>query len=128
LHNTLTIHYQQSRRPTDASHRFTFFIQWRSTAGGKDNIWRQIQTTVQSVIFISETVRNRTHGRIHFLLRLTDTMTSQNIDLSFWETQYKWPRALIHKSVIAGGGGMQSPWASESKQQQQQNEYLNLKN
>ena len=55
-------------------------------------------------------------------------MTSQNIDLSFWETQYKWPRALIHKSVIAGGGGMQSPWASESKQQQQQNEYLNLKN
>jgi hypothetical protein len=29
------------------SHRFTCFIQWRSTAGVMDNIGRQIQTPVQ---------------------------------------------------------------------------------
>jgi hypothetical protein len=47
LKTLLQCHYQQSQRPTDASHRFTCFRQWRSTAGRKDNIWRQIQTTVQ---------------------------------------------------------------------------------
>jgi len=38
------------------------------------------------------------------LLRITDTLTSQNIYLSSWETLYKWPRALIHRGVAAGGG------------------------
>jgi hypothetical protein len=36
--------------------------------------------------FISETVRNRTHVYIKLLLRMTDTMTSQNIDLSSCNT------------------------------------------
>jgi hypothetical protein len=47
--------YEQSQQPTDASHRFTCFRQWRITAGGKENIARQI----------SETVRNRTHVYIN---------------------------------------------------------------
>jgi hypothetical protein len=37
---------------------------------------------------VSETVRNRTRVHIHFLLRMTDTMTSQNIELSSWVTLY----------------------------------------
>jgi hypothetical protein len=41
-----------------------------------------VQCTVQWNSSISETVPNRTHVHIHFLLRMTDTMTSQNIDLS----------------------------------------------
>jgi len=41
-------HYQQSQLPTDASHRFTCFRQWRSTAGGKDNTGRPSQTTTVS--------------------------------------------------------------------------------
>jgi hypothetical protein len=44
--------------------------------GGKENIAR----------WISETVRNRTHFHINSFLRMTDTMTSQNIDLSSWDT------------------------------------------
>jgi hypothetical protein len=34
---------------------------------------------------ILETVRNRTHVYINFFLRMTDTMTSQNTDLSSWD-------------------------------------------
>jgi hypothetical protein len=37
---------------------------------------------------ISETVRNRTHVQYTFLLRMTDSVTSQNIDLSSWDTMY----------------------------------------
>jgi hypothetical protein len=60
-----------------------------SHTGLKDNIGCQIQTTVQWNSSISETVRNRTHVHIHFfLLRINDTMTSQNIDLSSWDTLY----------------------------------------
>jgi hypothetical protein len=58
----------------------------RITAGGKENIARQIQNTVRQ---ISETVRNRTHVHSNFFLRMTDTMTSQNIDLSPWDTLYR---------------------------------------
>jgi len=47
-------------------HRFTCFRQWRSMAGGKDNSGRPSQTTVQSNVSISETVRNRTHVGIKF--------------------------------------------------------------
>jgi hypothetical protein len=35
------------KQPTDASHRFTCFIQWRSTAGLTDSTGRQTQTPVQ---------------------------------------------------------------------------------
>ena len=56
--------------------------------GGKDNTGRPGQTTIQSNGSISETVRNRTHVHIKFLLRMTDTITSQNIDLSLWGTLY----------------------------------------
>ena len=69
-------------------HRFTRFRQWRSRAGGKDNTGRPNQTTLESNGSISETIRNRTHVHIKFLLRMTDTMTSQNIDISFWDTLY----------------------------------------
>ena len=71
-------------------HKFTCFRQWRSRAGGKDNTGRPSQTTIQSNGSISETVRNRTHvhTKFFFLLRMTDTMTSQNIDLSSWDTLY----------------------------------------
>jgi hypothetical protein len=38
---------------------------------------------------ISETFRNKTHVYIHtFLLRMTDTVTYQNIDLSSWDMLY----------------------------------------
>jgi hypothetical protein len=56
--------YEQSQQPTDASHRFTCFRQWRIAAGGKENIARQIQNTARQ---ISKTVRNRTHVHINFL-------------------------------------------------------------
>jgi hypothetical protein len=56
------------------------------TEGGKENIARQIQNTARQ---ISETVRNRTHVHINFYLRMTDTMTSQNIDLFSWDILYK---------------------------------------
>jgi hypothetical protein len=52
------------QQPTDASHRFTCFIQWRSTAGLKDNFGRQIQTPVQWNSSISKTARNRTHAHL----------------------------------------------------------------
>jgi hypothetical protein len=68
--------YEQWQDPTDASHRFTCFRHWPITVGGKENIARQI----------SETVRNRTHVYIKFFLRMADTMTSQNIDISSWDT------------------------------------------
>jgi hypothetical protein len=68
--------YEQSQQPTDASHRFICFRYWGITVGGKENIARQI----------SETVWNRTQVHINFFLRMTDTMTSQNIDLSSWDT------------------------------------------
>jgi len=47
-------------------HRFTRFRQWRSRAGGKDNIVSPSQTTIQSNGSISETVRNRTHVHTKF--------------------------------------------------------------
>jgi hypothetical protein len=37
---------------------------------------------------LSETVRNETHVHIYFLFRMTDAMTSQNIDLTSWDTLY----------------------------------------
>jgi hypothetical protein len=52
----------------------------------KENIARQIQNTECQ---IPETVRNRTHVHINFFfLRMTDTMTFQNIDLYSWRTLY----------------------------------------
>jgi hypothetical protein len=90
LHAGDDIHYEiwnfvscnHLQKPTDASYRFTCFIQWRSMAGVKNNIGRQIQTPVQWNSFISETVRNKKHVHVHFLLRMTDTMISKNIDFS----------------------------------------------
>ena len=69
-------------------HRFTCFRQWRSRAGGKDNTVRPSQTTIQSNDSISETVRKSHMFVESFLLRMADTMTSQNIDLSSWDTLY----------------------------------------
>jgi len=43
---------------------------------------------LHSIGSISETVRNRTHVHTKFFLRMTDTITSQNIDLSSWDTLY----------------------------------------
>jgi hypothetical protein len=57
--------------------------QWRITVGGKENIARQIQITADQ---ISETVRNSSYKL--FFLRITDTMTSQNTDLSSCDTLY----------------------------------------
>ena len=37
---------------------------------------------------------------------MTDTVASQNIDLSSWETLYKWSRAVIHRGVTARGGAV----------------------
>jgi hypothetical protein len=47
-----------------------------------------VQYTVQWNSSISETVRNRTHEHIHFLLRMTDNMASRNIDFSSWDILY----------------------------------------
>jgi hypothetical protein len=44
---------------------------------------------VDTIALISETVRNRTHVYINIFLIMTDIMTSQNIDLSSWDTLYK---------------------------------------
>jgi hypothetical protein len=57
----------------------------RITEGGKENIERQNQNTTHQ---ISETVRNKTDVHINFFLRMTDTMTSQNIDLPSWDILY----------------------------------------
>jgi hypothetical protein len=46
-----------------------------------------VQCTVRSNSSISETVRNSTHVHIH-LFRMTDTMASQNIDLTSGDTLY----------------------------------------
>jgi hypothetical protein len=48
----------------------------------KYNTFSKIPPSVQQNSSISGIVRNRTHVQIHFLLRMTDTMTSQNIELS----------------------------------------------
>jgi hypothetical protein len=60
---------------------------------------------------ISETVRNRKHVHIHFFLRMTDTMTSQNIDLSSWDTLY---RVGVPKDYVRQGpstGEQNGPYA-----------------
>jgi hypothetical protein len=41
-----------------------------------------------SEIAVLDTVRSETHLYIQFMLRMTDAMTSQNIDLSSWDTLY----------------------------------------
>jgi hypothetical protein len=53
--------------------------------GRKATIERQILNTARQ---ISETVRDRTHVHINFFLRMTDTMTSKNIDFATWDTLY----------------------------------------
>jgi hypothetical protein len=58
----------------------------RSRAGGKDNTWRPSHTTKMAL-------SRKPFGIGHmfkksFLLRMTDTMTSQNIVLSSWDTLY----------------------------------------
>jgi hypothetical protein len=46
-------------------------------------------SSVQWNSAISETVQNRTHVHIHFFfLRMADTVTSQNTELSSWDTLY----------------------------------------
>jgi hypothetical protein len=45
--------------------------------------------TVQWSGSILENVENRTYVHIYFLLRMTDTMTSQNTDLSSWDILYR---------------------------------------
>jgi hypothetical protein len=77
--------YFPSQQPTDASHRFTCFRHWRTTKGGKENTARQTPGTV----------RNRTHVHINFVLRITDNMTSQNIDLSSCDTLYNVDSRMI---------------------------------
>jgi hypothetical protein len=58
------------------------------------------QCTVQWNSSISETVRNRTRVHIYtFLLRMTDTMTSQNIKLSSWDTLYNAHFPLMDTSL-----------------------------
>jgi hypothetical protein len=52
----LQYHYQQSQRPTDASHRFTCFRQRYSTVGGKDNTGCRIQTTEHGNSSVSEII------------------------------------------------------------------------
>jgi hypothetical protein len=67
-----------------------------------------VQCTEQWNSSISETVRNRTHVHLHFLLRMTDTMTAQNIDLSSWDTLYthrKGQRFLIFFNWYSGRWG-----------------------
>ena len=54
------------QRPNDASHRVTCFMQWRSTAGVKDNTGHQIQTLVRWNSYVSGTIQNRTYALIHF--------------------------------------------------------------
>jgi hypothetical protein len=82
--------------------------------GGKENIARQIQNTARQ---ISETVRNRTHVHTNFFLRMTDTMTSQNIDPSSWDTLYTYAsnptfsaRYLQQKQRIRGNADGGPTW------------------
>jgi hypothetical protein len=52
----------------------------------------QIHNTARQIL---ETVRNWTHVHINFFLRMTDTVTSQNIELSSWDTLYMWGHQLL---------------------------------
>jgi hypothetical protein len=75
----------------------------RSRAGAKDTTVRPSQTTKMALSW-------KPFGIVHmfvwsFLIRMTDTMTSQNIVLSSWDTLYNGPtnalvcnKTLIHKS------------------------------
>jgi hypothetical protein len=73
IHQFVFIHLQ---RPTDDSHRFRCFIQWRSTAAVKDSeIAASRKPFAIGHMYIST-----------FLFRITDTVTSQNADISFWDT------------------------------------------
>jgi hypothetical protein len=47
-----------------------------------------VQGSVRKNISILEIVQSRTRIYIYILLRMTDNVTSQNIDLSFWDTLY----------------------------------------
>jgi hypothetical protein len=50
----------------------------------------------------SETVRKRTHAHTYFFfLRMTDTMTSQNVELSSWDILYKLKNKLRGRSPQA---------------------------
>jgi hypothetical protein len=99
---------QHSYTVTINSHNGRLTLLTDSHAGWKDNIERQIQTTIQWNSSISETVRNRKHVHIQFLFRIADTVTSQNIDLSSWDILYKiwltriliWPTSLLRTLVV----------------------------
>jgi hypothetical protein len=56
-------------------------------------------SSVQWNSSISETVRNRTHVHIIFLLRMTDTVTSQNIDLASLDTLYIMSRTGLDPAI-----------------------------
>jgi hypothetical protein len=58
----------------------------RNRVGAKDNIWRPSQTTKMA---LSRKPFGKGHMFVYsFLLRMTDTMTSQKIVLSSWDTLY----------------------------------------
>jgi hypothetical protein len=67
-----------------------------------------VQCIVQWNSCISGTVRNRTHVHIQFLLRMTGTTTSQNIDLCSWDTLYIY--ILGGNLTTLGAGVSQSVW------------------
>jgi hypothetical protein len=78
------INVQKFHRQHQCNWRFAqiHMLQTVAQHGGREGHYRAIQSNG----CISETVRNRTHVHITFLLRMTDTMTSQNIDLLSCDT------------------------------------------
>jgi hypothetical protein len=75
---------------------------WSYTSTPPTSSWHgaprlySVQCTLQWNRYISETVQNRTSVHIHFLFRMTDTVTSLNIDLSSWDTLYIQGRSIRH--------------------------------
>ena len=52
------------------------------------------------------------HVHIHFLLRMTDTLTSQNIDLSSWDTRYNF--YFVGPVVEEEDKGLVRPFTTET--------------
>jgi len=75
-------HYQQLQQPTDASY-----------SGAVRREWTTILGAISKLLYSATTLSPKPFGIGHvyiytFLLRMTETITSQNIGLSSWDTRY----------------------------------------
>jgi hypothetical protein len=82
-----TYHNTFKKIPTSTSMHFATHVKtWRVARLSAS--WCSFMRAIIWNSAISETVRNRTHVHIHYLLTMSDTMTSQNIHLLSWDILY----------------------------------------